>query len=512
MSDARSARRKSRRQRGGGQSAAEVEKIAKAAQPVVNIPPYALASEEAIEKIHSSSLEILSDVGIDFYDEEAKDILKQHGVRLEGDTAFFDREMVDEYVSKAPSEFTQIARNPANNVRIGGSNVCFAPVYGPPFVYDNDKGRREATMEDFINFIKLSNATPYLHSQGGTICEPTDEPVHTRHLDMIYAHLKYGDKPFMGSVTSEENADDSIRMAEIVFGKEAIRENPAMISLINISSPRRLDDRMLGALKAYTRANQACIISPFLFSGAMSPVALAGTLVQMNAESLAGVMFTQMMNPGCPVIFGTFQTNIDLQSGAPVFGSPESQIVLFAAAQLARRHKLPFRSGGMFASAKVADAQAAYESVNVMLPAVMARVNFVLHAAGWLEGGLAAGYEKFVMDCEILGNFHKLLGGLDMSDNGMAMDSLRNVEVTDHHLGTEHTMKNFRNAFHRAEGFNYDSYEKWYEEGALTADQVANARYKKILKSYKAPALDAGVDEALQTFMAQRKEEIPPEF
>ena len=510
MSSKRPERRTSRRRQ--ADSSASVEKIAKVVQPVAHIPPYAIAGDDEIEQIHNCSLEILSDVGIDFYDEEAKDILKSHGVKLVGDTAYFDREMIDEYISKAPSEFTQIARNPANNVKIGGDNLCFAPVYGPPFVVDNDKGRREATMEDLINFIKLANATPYLHSQGGTIVEPTDEPTHTRHLDMIYAHLKYGDKPFMGSVTSEENAEDTIAMVEMAFGKDRIRENPALISLINISSPRRLDDRMLGALKAYTRARQACIISPFLFSGAMSPVALAGTLVQMNAESLAGIMFTQMMNPGCPVIFGTFQTNIDLQSGAPVFGSPESQIVLFAAGQLARRHKLPFRSGGMFASAKVADAQAAYESVSVMLPAVLARVNFVLHAAGWLEGGLAAGYEKFMMDCEILGNFHKLTQGLDMSENGLAMDSLRNVVVTDHHLGTEHTMKNFRNAFHRAEGFSYDSYEQWYEEGHKTADQVANERFKKVLKEYKAPALDPDIDAALLAYMAKRKDEIPPEF
>lgn len=488
------------------------EEVVRASQPVINIPTYELAGTEAVEKIQECSLEVLSDVGIDFYDDEAQAILKEHGVKLVGDTAFFDREMIAEYVAKAPSQFTQIARNPANNVTIGGNNVCFAPVYGPPFVVDNDRGRREAKLEDFRNFVKLANCSPYLHNQGGTIVEPTDEPTHTRHLDMIYTHLKYGDKPFMGSVTSAENAADSVKMVEMVLGAEAMRENPALVSLINISSPRRLDDRMLGALKVYTKARQACVISPFLFSGAMAPVGIAGTLVQMNAEALAGVVFTQMMNPGCPVIFGAFQTNIDLQSGAPVFGSPESQIALFTAAQLARRHGLPFRGGGMFASSKVADAQAAYESVMVMLPAVLARVNFVLHAAGWLEGGLAAGYEKFIMDQEILGMMHKLLGGLDMSDNGLAMESLRTVAVTEHHLGTPHTIANFRTAFHRADIFDYNSYEQWYEEGHLRADEVANRKVKKLLKEYEAPVLDESFDDALQAYMAQRKEEIPPEF
>ncbi|MBK8901335.1 MAG: trimethylamine methyltransferase family protein [Anaerolineaceae bacterium] len=490
----------------------EATAVAKIAQPVNNLPVYELVNEEGLNKIHNASLEILSDVGIDFYDDEAQAILKQHSVRMAGDTAFFDREMIAEYVAKAPRQFTQLARNPEQNVVIGGNHVCFAPVYGPPFVVDLDRGRREATLADFRNFVKLTYQCPYLHHSGGTIVEPTDEPTHTRHLDMIYSHITYSDKPFMGSVTSAANAADSVRMAEIVFGADEIRQQPALLSLINISSPRRLDDRMLGALKVYAKANQALIITPFLFSGAMAPVGVAGTLVQLNAEALAGIVFTQMVNPGTPVVYGAFQTNIDLQSGAPVFGSPESQVALYVAGQLARKHGLPFRSGGMFASSKIADAQAAYESVMVMLPAVMARVNFVLHAAGWLEGGLAAGYEKFVMDIELLGMFHKYLQGLDLSENGLAMESLRTVPTDGHHLGTPHTMQNFRQAFHRSEFFDYNSFEQWRDEGGLTATQKANGRYKTLLRQYEAPDLDPAIDEALQAFMAQRKAEIQPEY
>ena len=510
MSRDRRKRRVGRRDR--RQTNAEATAVAKITQPLRHIPTYELLDEAGIEKIHNASLEILSDVGIDFYDDEAQAILKQHCVRLEGDTAFFDREMIAEYIAKAPSQFTQLARNPDNNVIIGGRHICFAPVYGPPFVVDQDRGRREATLEDFHNFVKLAFLSPYIHHSGGTIVEPTDEPTHTRHLDMVYSHIKYSDKAFMGSVTSANNAADSVKMAEIVFGANQMQEAPVLLALINISSPRRLDDRMLGALKVYAKARQGLIITPFIFSGAMAPVGIAGTLVQLNAEALAGVVFTQMVNPGTPVVYGAFQTNIDLQSGAPVFGSPESQIALYAAGQLARRHGLPYRSGGMFTSSKIPDSQAAYESVMVMLPTVQAGVNFVLHSAGWLEGGLAAGYEKFIMDNELLGMYHKFVQGLDLSENSMAMDALRSVPTDGHHLGTPHTIQNFRQAFHRSDFFDYNSFEQWRDEGGKTATEKANGRYKQLLRQYQPPPLDSATDEALQAFLAQRKEEIEPEY
>lgn len=486
--------------------------VVHATQPLHHLPPYEILNEEGLERIHNASMTILSEVGIDFYDDEAQAALKQHGVRFQGDTAFFDPAQVAEYVAKAPRQFTQLARNPANNVTIGGHHLCFAPVYGPPFVHDLDKGRREATLADFQNFVRLTYLNPYLHHSGGTIVEPTDEPTHTRHLDMVYSHIKYSDKPFMGSVTSKANAEDSVHMAETVFGPEAIRQQPALLSLINISSPRRLDDRMLGALVAYAKARQGLIITPFILSGAMAPVSVAGTVAQLNAEALAGIVLTQMINAGTPVVYGAFQTNIDLQSGAPVFGSPESQLALYASAQLARRYGLPFRSGGMFASSKIPDAQAAYESVMVMLPAVLARVNFVLHAAGWLENGLAAGYEKFVLDCQLLGGFHKYLQGLDLSDEGLALDAIREVPPGGHHLGTDHTMRHFRHAFYRSPLFDYNSFEQWAEEGAQPADQKANTEWKRLLKSYEAPPLDPAVDEALVAFMTRRKVEIKPEY
>lgn len=504
--------RRQGRRRSAGTSVGQTASLAQITQPVNELPLYDLVSPEGIQLIHDSSLELLAEVGIDFYHDEALEVLRDSGVRLDKSTAYLTPEQVETFVGYAPASFTQLARNPERNVTIGDKHICFAPVYGPPFVTDLDRGRREARLVDFHNFVKLTYLSPYLHHSGGTIVEPTDEPVHTRHLDMIYAHVRYSDKPFMGSVTSGANAEDSIHLAEILFGKDAMATNPALLSLINVSSPRRFDDRMLSALIPYARARQALIITPFLFSGAMSPASIGGTLVQLNAEALAGVALTQMISPGTPVIYGAFQTNIDLQSGAPVFGSPESQIALFASAQLARKHGLPFRSGGMFTSSKISDAQGAYESVMVMLPTILARVNFVLHAAGWLEGGLTAGYEKFVLDCELLGMFHRFLQGLDLSENGLAMDSLREVPAGGHHLGTEHTMRNFRTAFHRADLFDYNSYEQWSEEGAQTAEQRANVRYKALLHDYQPPPLDAAKDEALQAYIARRKNEIQPAF
>ena len=477
-------------------------------QPLHNLPVYDLVDDDALDQIHRASMHILSDIGIAFLDEESQAILRQHGAAVRDDIAYFDPDLVQEFVAKAPGQFTQLARNPERNVIIGGRHICFAPVYGPPYVHDMDYGRREATLVDFQNFVKLTYLSPYLHHSGGAIVEPTDEPVATRHLDMLFSHIKYSDKPFMGGVMAAEHAADSVRMAEILFGADEIHRNPALLSLINISSPRRLDDRMLGALKVYARARQALLITPFVLSGAMSPVSVAGTVAQLNAEALAGIAFAQMVNPGTPVIYGAFQTTIDLQSGAPVFGGPESQLALYLSAQLARRYGLPFRSGGMYTGAKIADAQGGFESIMSMLPALMGRVNFILHAAGWLEGGLAAGYEKFVLDCELLGMYHKYFLGVDFSADGLALDSIRAVEPGGHHLGTEHTMRHFRTAFYRADLFDYNSAEQWQAEGAQTAEQRANKKYKQLLKSYQPPLLDPSIEETLLSFIAQRKNEI----
>jgi len=473
-----------------------------------HLPRFETLDEAGVQRIHDASMRILGELGIDFYDDEAKEILASHGARVQGDTVFMDEALVMEQVAKAPSRFMQLARDPAKNVEIGGDRSILAPVYGPPFVVDLERGRREAKLEDFHNFVKLAYLCPYIHHSGGTIVEPTDEPVDTRHLDMVYSHIKYSDKAFMGSVTASQNAADSVRMAEIVFGAEAIREQPALLSLINVSSPRRYDERMLGAIKVYARARQALIITPFLMSGAMSPVSIAGTLSLQNAEALAGIALAQMITPGLPLVYGSFMTNIDLQSGAPVFGSPESQLALFASAQMAQRYGLPFRGGGAFSSSKIADAQAGYESVQVMLPTVLAQTHFVLHAAGWLENGLAAGYEKFIIDCELLGMYHTFTQGIDLSDEALAFDALREVPPGGHFLGAAHTIRHFRHAFYRAEVFDYNSAEQWEIDGSLDTNARAAAKWKAQLAAYEAPPLDPHIDDQLQQFMFARKREL----
>jgi trimethylamine--corrinoid protein Co-methyltransferase len=495
-----------RRDRRARQAAAAA--VPKARPITYDLPLYEPLGPEGLERLHQASMRILAEFGIDFYDEEVRGILRDHGAELRGDTAFFDPALIDKYVALAPRQFTQLARNPEQSVVIGGNQVVFAPVYGPPFVLDVDRGRREATLADFQNFVKLAYLSPWIHHSGGTVVEPTDEPVATRHLDMIFSHLKYSDKALMGSVTAGPNAADSVAMAELVFGREAIRAAPALLSLINVSSPRRYDERMLAAIKVYARARQALIITPFILAGAMGPSTIAGTLAQQNAEALAGIALTQMIEPGAPVVYGSFLTNIDLQSGAPVFGSPESQAGLYASAQLARRYGLPFRGGGMFSSSKLPDAQAGYESIMVMLPTILARTNFVLHAAGWLENGLVSGYEKFVLDCEILGMLHTWARGIDLSDEALALDAIAEVPPGGHYLGAAHTLRHFRDAFYRAELFDYSSDEQWRLDGAHDAYARAGKKVGQLLASYEGPALDPGVEEALVDYMTRRKAAI----
>jgi trimethylamine--corrinoid protein Co-methyltransferase len=307
---------------------------------------------------------------------------------------------------------------------------------------------------------------------------------------------------------AREHAQDSVRMVEILFGKEAIHKDPALLSLINISSPRRLDDRMLEALTVYAKNRQAVIITPFIMAGAMSPVSLAGTLIQQNAEALAGLVYAQMVEPATPVVYGSFMTNVDLKSGAPVFGSPESQLALLASSQVAHYYGLPFRSGGMFASAKTSDAQSGYESVMTMLPTVLGRVNFVLHAAGWLENGLTAGYEKFLLDCELLGAYHKLEEGIDFSPDSLAMESLKEVPPGGHHLGTQHTIERFDSAFYRSKLFDYTDIDTWVEGGSQTAEAAASHKVWELLDNYQAPELDQDLDQALMSYIQERKEQI----
>ena len=475
-----------------------------------HLQPYDILSGEEVEKIHRQAMTILEEIGIDFLHDRARELLKGAGMRVEDQRVRFDSGWVLEMAAKAPATFELQARNPKRNVIIGGEHMVNAPVYGPPFITDLERGRRGATIEDFNNFDKLAQSVDQIHCAGGTTVEPEDLPLASRHLDMVYSHLRWTDKPFMGSVIAAENAKDTVEMAAIALGgRESIEKTPAIVSLINVNSPLRYDDRMLGALLEYSDAGQPCIVTPFLMAGAMSPMGLAGTVAQQTAEALAGIALVQAVRPGTPSVYGSFLTNTDMQSGSPAFGTPESALGILASAQMARHYNLPFRGGGALTSSKAADAQAAYESMMCMWPTILGRVNFVLHAAGWLESALLASYEKFVIDVEQLRMFEWFLDkGLPVDDEGLAMDALREVGPGGHFLGAEHTMRHYRTGFYRPLVSSTDNFDRWTRKGGMTADRVALEKWKQMLAEYPDPGIDAGVDEQLREFITRRKQEL----
>ncbi len=496
---------------GGGGAARRAERTARRidAAPAIRrrIPDFEMLDEEALEIIERNAETVLQEIGVSFMDNPAAlERWRKAGADVTGDRVRIPRGLARKLCRTAPRTYTQIARNPDRSVEIGGRDLVLAPVYGPPFVRDNEGGRRYATLEDFRNFVKLGHMAKWLHHSGGTVCEPTDVPVNKRHLDMLMAHMTLTDKPFMGSVTEPSRARDSVRMCELLFADQGgLQDRTAMTSLVNINSPLNFDATMMGALEVYAEANQACIVSPFIVGGAMAPVSVAGTLTQVLAEVMAGVAYSQLVRPGSPMIFGTFVTSIDMNSGAPTFGTPEASMILWGAGQLARRLGVPYRSGGGLCGSKLPDAQAAYETANTLNAALTGGVNFMLHACGWLEGGLVASYEKYVMDADQLGVLHQMAKGVDVSEEGQAMDAIREVGPGGHYLGCQHTQRNFKTAFWRSDLLDYKPFETWSEEGARDTARLAEMRWKKMLVEHEAPPLDPGVRESLEDFLARRK-------
>jgi len=475
------------------------------------LTPFEVLDEEGLSLLEENADTILQEVGIEFRgDPDALHLLREAGADVTGELVRFPRGMCRRVVqATAPRVFAQHARNPARTVQIGDPHTVLAPNYGSPFVRDLDNGRRYGTIEDFRNLVKLTYMSPYLHHSGGTVCEPVDVPVNKRHLDMVYAHMRWSDKPFMGSVTHPSRAADTVEMAKILFGEDYIGANTVILSLINANSPLVWDSTMLGAARVYAQNNQATLITPFILAGAMSPVTVAGTAAQTLAEALAGMAFVQLTRPGAPVVLGSFASSISMQSGAPTFGTPEPALVLYVMAALARRLGVPFRSGGNLCASKVADAQAAYESAATFQPTILAGVNFVLHAAGWLEGGLTVGYEKFILDNDQCGMAAVFVNGVDLSPNGQALDAIRENGPGLHFLGNSHTLANFETAFYRSEVADNNSFEQWLEDGGLDAAQRANRIWKRMLAEYEAPPLDDGIDEALLEYIVRRKASFP---
>jgi trimethylamine--corrinoid protein Co-methyltransferase len=475
---------------------------------VNKMPRYEILSEDAIATLDKGWRRIVSELGIEFMKPEALELFRAAGQRVEENKVFLDPDFLLAQIAQAPREFELQARNHDNDVHIGGDHMVFSSVYGPPFVRRGNE-RREATLADYRNFAKMAQSFSAIDSVGGVVAEPNDAPLDSRHLDMLYATFTLTDKIFQGNVVSGINARDTLAMSDIVFGgREAIEQTPVSISLINCNSPLRWDDRMLDAQFEYSAANQPVILTPFLLMGAMSPVTIPAALVQQIAEALSGIALSQLIRPGCPVVFGSFLSNIDMQSGSPQFGTPESAIGLLCTGQIARHFGLPFRTGGGLNSSQSVDSQSGYESLMTMLPTFLAGTNFVMHAAGWLEGGLVACYEKYVADVQVLEMLQKEFTPLEIDEASMAFGAHEEVGHGGHFLGAMHTMERFRDCFYRPFLNSSDNYERWTRLGARDTAARAGEIVDKTLEEYEAPALDDAIREELEDFVIRRRAEL----
>lgn len=470
------------------------------------IPYFDFCTEEQLQEIEAHVDWLLQEVGVEFRDDPvALEILRQGGADVQGEKVRFPDGLARQLCQTIPSEFTQVARNPEKSVKIGGRNQVFAPAYGSPFIRDLDKGRRYGSMEDFENLVKLVKDLPYLHHSGGVVVEPCDIPVNKRHLDMVYAHMRYSDKPFLGMITAKDRAEDSVEMAKILFGADFMEDNVVIMGNVNANSPMMIDKVASEAIQVYCGANQAIIVAPFILGGAMGPVTTAAGVAQAMAEAMAAGAFSQLVRKGSAFVMGNFLSSMSLKSGAPTFGMPEPVMSNYMIGQLARRVGIPLRCGGSLTASKVCDAQAAYESADSMHSTALAGANFVLHSAGWLEGGLSMGYEKLILDADRLGVYQTMLGGVDTGANGLAAQAYEEVPAGGHFLGCSHTMANYETAFYDAQMSDSESVEQWEENGSKESVVRANERMKSMLANYEMPAMDEAKHEELLAFIEQKK-------
>jgi trimethylamine--corrinoid protein Co-methyltransferase len=479
------------------------------------IPPYDLLSEDALVRIEQAADRILAEIGIEFRDDpDTVDLFRKAGgeVRPLSDSAWnirFAPGLIRSLCATAPAEFTQLARNPARSVQIGGKAMVFAPSYGSPFIMETDGTRRYATLDDFQNLVKLGQSSPWLHHSGGTICEPTDVAVNKRHLDMVYAHMRYSDRAFLGSITAPERAEDSIEMCRILFGPDVVDRNCVIMGNFNSTSPLVWDGVSTRSIRIYAAAGQGSIHLPFLLGGAVSPVTMAGALAQSLAESMTGVALTQLVRPGAPAILATFLSSLSLRSGSPTFGTPEPALGSLVMGQLARRMNLPLRCSGNFSTSKLPDAQAMTQSMMSMMAAVQCGANYILHSAGFLDGLLSMSYEKFVLDTDLCAALHAYLRGIEVTDDTLAVDALAEGGPGAHMFGTAHTLRHYETAYWDSALDDYQTWETWNEQGREDSITRAERRWKQTLAAYEPPPMDQGTDDALRDFIARKKSSMP---
>jgi trimethylamine---corrinoid protein Co-methyltransferase len=476
---------------------------------VRNIPTYEMLPDEAVELIHDESMKILEEVGCEFRDDEAPVQWKTAGAHVDGTRVRIDRELLMGLISTVPPEFTLNARNPERTVRVGGKNSIFVPMYGAPYVRDLENLRRYGSLTDLNNFHRLAQMSPALHSMSALCCEPMEIAVPKRHLHIIQSALTYGDKPFMGIVTSKERAEDTMKMAGTVFGDDYVKDNAVLASITNCNSPLVWDQTMLDAMRVYASHNQPIIAAPFALCGASTSASSIGAVAQVNAEALAGVAYTQLVRKGAPAIYGQFMVTVDMKTGAPMGGTPEAAQMMFVMGQLARKYNLPWRTSGFHVGSKLNDAQAGYESNMLMHAAILSGANYIWHVAGWLEAGLTCGYSKFVTDAEQLVGWYKYAGGLKFDDFKDAMAAVREVGPQGHFLGTAHTLEHFEKAFFMPTVMDFNPFEQWSAEGAKDHDMRGRDKARAMLANYEKPAMDEGIAEGLREFIAKRERELP---
>lgn len=459
-------------------------------------------SQDDLQQIHNSSLRVLESVGIDFLYEPAIDLLAKAGCRVDGKRVFFPPKLVDEQIAKAPSQFTLYARNAEKNVVIGGEHIAYVPCYGAPLVNNLDEGRRDSILNDFVNFVKLTHASLYQDITGGLMVEPNDIPIVRRGAEMLYAAMRYSDKPFMGGSLGAEAANESIAAASIVFGSQKeMAAKPPFIGILGSRSPLSYDDRMLSAMMTYARAGLPQLISALSIAGATGPVTMEGALVVQLAETLAGITLVQLVCEGAPVVIGGQSTSAAMRYGTLSIGAPEMAINTAATAQLARFYNLPSRSGGALTDSKICDSQSGSESMMGQLMSTLSGINFVLHSAGMLETYMVASYEKFILDDEICGTCKRIKAGENITEERLAVDLIGEVGPGGEYLTNEHTFRNFRREFYQPILDGRSNFSTWQKSGALPIERRANAKWKEILANYTEPELPADVERDLRKFV-----------
>ena len=469
-----------------------------------------VASEAQLEMIHDTSMRILEEVGIEVLNDEARRLMVDAGAKLDanGTKVHFDRGLIMEKIATVPSQFTLHARNPAHNIQIGHPFINFGSVASAPNTNSLDGGRRPGNQKDFRDFLKLSQAFNIIHFTGGYPVEPVDIHASVRHLDCLSDFVTYTDKPFHAYSLGKQRNEDAIEIARIARGisHEQLEQEASLFTIINSSSPLRLDEPMLQGIIEMSSRNQVVVLTPFTLAGAMAPVTIAGALAQQNAEALAGIAFTQIVRTGAPAVYGGFTSNVDMKSGAPAFGTPEYIRAAQISGQLARSYGIPFRSSNVNAANSM-DAQSGYESTMSLWGALSGGSNFIMHGAGWMEGGLSASFEKFILDADLLQMMAVYLEGVEISEASLALDAVKDVGPGGHFFGTEHTMSRYKNAFYSPLISDWRNFESWEEAGSPTALEKANQTYKQVLAEYEKPPLDEAIAEELASFVAKRKQE-----